>query len=67
MTQFEINQFIRDYRATLALSDARKAESAAARERCKANRELVAHLTAEATRRGEAAIAWAEYFRNIGL
>jgi hypothetical protein len=59
--------FAADLAAMLALSDARKAENAAARERCKANAELCAVLLADAARRGQSEIDWAEYFRNVGL
>lgn len=54
----------RDFAATLAISDARKAENAAARTRAQMNTELCAVLLADAQRRGQKVIAWAEYFRN---
>lgn len=58
--------FANDLAAMLALADARKAENAAARARCMANRELEATLRAEAERRGEI-FSWSVYFRNIGI
>lgn len=56
-----------DYAALLALSDARRAENAAARARCLRDAELVRVLQADAERRGLAAIDWADYFRNLGI
>ena len=56
-----------DYAACLALSNARKAENAAARSRAKGNAELCAVLFADARRRGLSEIDWSEYFRNAGL
>ncbi len=57
----------RDLAACIALSDARKAENAAARARMLANPELTACLLADAKRRGHAEIDWADYFRNAGV
>lgn len=59
--------FERDWRACLALSDARRAELAAARERAQASPGLCAELLAQAQRRGQSGIDWPEYFRNAGL
>ncbi len=59
--------FLADYAYCLALSDARKRENEAARAACKKNLPLCAYLTAEAVRRGQREIDWAEYFRNVGL
>lgn len=53
-----------DYRAMLALSDARKRDLAAQRERAMNNEELRAHLLEDARRRGLSEIDWPEYFRN---
>lgn len=53
-----------DYEASLALSDARKADLAASRERAQSNPDLVACLLADARRRGQSEIDWPEYFRN---
>lgn len=55
----------RDLRASLAISDARKAENAAWRLRMQNNPEICAALLESAQRRGESRINWAEYFRNI--
>jgi hypothetical protein len=57
----------RDYQYMLRLSDARKAEIARARERAQSDQELCALLLSDAKRRGQAAIDWPEYFRNVGL
>ena len=56
-----------DYRAMLALSDARKAENKARRAALRANAELRAHLLTEAVRRGEREINWLDYFQQIGI
>ena len=55
------------YLGLLRLNDARKAENLAARQRAQGNRELCAHLLAEAQRRGHLAIDWPEYFRNAWM
>jgi hypothetical protein len=57
---------VRDLKAMLALSDARKRENAESRLHCKQNASLVAHLTAEAVRRG-VPLDWDDYFRQIGV
>lgn len=64
---FAARMFARDLTAMLALSDARKAENAAARARCKANPELCATLLEQAERRGQTEIDWSAYFRNAYL
>ena len=56
-----------DYRACLALADARKAENAAARARCMGNAELAAELLRQAERRGEPGIDWPGYFTRLGI
>lgn len=56
-----------DLTAMLRLSDARRAELAAARARCVADAGLVAVLTEQAARRGEPGIDWPDYFRNARL
>jgi DNA-binding transcriptional MocR family regulator len=56
-----------DYRAMLALSDARRRDLAASRERAQSNPELVAHLLEEARRRGQSEIDWPEHFRNARM
>jgi hypothetical protein len=56
-----------DYRAMLALSDQRKAENKAARARARADSALRGELLNQAVRRGQTAIDWLEYFRNIGI
>lgn len=56
-----------DYRAMLVISDARKRDLAAQRERAKNDPELVAHLLEEARRRGRTEIDWPEYFRNARM
>jgi hypothetical protein len=68
MTTFERNTFARDLRASLALSDARKAENAAARARARGKSELVAELERDSERRGfRGQIDWADYFRNAWI
>ncbi len=57
----------RDYRAMLALSDARKADNASARARTQGNAEVRAQLEADAERRGETSIDWSGYFARLGL
>jgi len=57
----------RDLQACLALADARKAENVAARRRMQSNAELCAALLESAKRRGESAIDWEGYFRNLGV
>lgn len=64
---FKARMRARDLAACIALSDARKAELAAARARCQANPELCALLLSEARQRGESGIDWPEYFRNVRL
>lgn len=59
--------FAADLAACIALNDARKAENAAARSRAQSNPQLVADLTEQAAQRGEAAIDWQDYFRNVGI
>ena len=66
-TAFERNMFARDLAACLALSDARKAENAEARERMRANSELADALLTDAIRRGDVAIDWDSYFRTMGV
>lgn len=63
--QFTARMFARDLRASLAISDARKAENAAIRTRMQGDAELRAVLLATAQRRGESEINWPEYFRNV--
>jgi hypothetical protein len=53
-----------DYRACLAISDARKRDLAASRERAMNDPDLVASLIEDARRRGRTEIDWPEYFRN---
>ena len=67
MTAFERRTFARDLRACLALSDARKAENAAIRERLQQNPALRALLREEAERRGEPEIDWTGYFSRLGV
>lgn len=64
---FKARMFARDLAACIALSDERKRENAERRKRCQANAELCAHLVERARRRGESAVNWPEYFRNIGI
>jgi hypothetical protein len=59
--------FADDLRACLALRDQRARENAAARARMMANHELVAALAAAAELRGEQAIDWPAYFRELGV
>ena len=65
--EFMARQFERDLRAMIALQQARKAENAKARAACLANVELCQCLLADAKRRGQAAIDWPEYFRNLDI
>jgi len=57
----------RDLESSLRVSDARKAENAAARARAKGNPELHAALLEQARRRGHSDVDWASYFRNAGI
>ena len=61
---FTARMLARDLRASLAVSDARKAENAAIRARMQNDAELRAALLAVARLRGESEIDWPEYFRN---
>jgi hypothetical protein len=56
-----------DYRAMLALSDERKAENKAARARARGNSALRSELLNQAVQRGQLAIDWLDYFRNVGI
>lgn len=67
MNRFARRAFERDFARCVELDRQRKVENAAARARMLANPELVAELQREASRRGRAAIDWAEYFRNAGV
>lgn len=59
----QAKMFADDLAAMIALSDARKAEDATARDRMRNDPELRAALAGEASRRG-VEVDWAEYFRN---
>ena len=64
----KINNFaMRDYKALLALSAARKAVDAQVRVRMQSNAELCSELLAQAVRRGGSEIDWASYFRDVGV
>lgn len=58
--------FANDLRAMLALTDARKAENAARRAACMADKGLESLLRSEAERRGEV-FSWVAYFRDAGI
>jgi hypothetical protein len=65
---FERNAIQRDYLAMLRLADAERARRQVARDRARANAELVDWLTAESHRRGDrGVIDWPEYFRNVDI
>lgn len=64
---FRARQFDRDLRVMMALNDQRKRENAERRAACQADAALCAELLAQAQRRGEAAIDWPEYFRNLDI
>jgi hypothetical protein len=61
------NMIQADYRACIALADARKRENAAARARCLASPVLGAVLLDAARRRGLASVDWVEYFVSVGI
>jgi hypothetical protein len=67
VSRFERNTFARDLAHSVALNDARRAENAATRARMQASEGLCAVLLARARRRGENAIDWPEYFRNLDV
>ena len=67
MSPIAIRFFERDLAECIRQSDARKAENEAAKVRMQANASLCAILLEDARRRGQSAIDWPEYFRNIGL
>ena len=65
--RIKARMFQDDLRAMLELSDARKLDLAASRERAQNNPDLVACLLGEARRRGQNEIDWPEYFRNARM
>lgn len=65
--RIKARMFEDDCRSMLALSDARKRDLAAQRERAKNDPGLVAHLLEDARRRGQSEIDWPEYFRNARM
>lgn len=67
MATFAERMIQRDYEACLRISDARRDQLKAARERAQNDPELCAMLAAEAARRGQPGIDWPSYFRNSFL
>lgn len=67
MTCIATRLFASDLRASLAISDARKAENVATRKRMQGNVELREVLLNSARLRGELEIDWPAYFRNLGV
>lgn len=56
-----------DLQACLALRDAEAAANARARQVARSNPELVAHLEADAKRRGLREVDWSDYYRNARI
>lgn len=67
VAELRARSFARDLRACVAADRQRKAENAQRRVACKASPTLCTVLLEQAKRRGQSAIDWPEYFRNLDI
>ena len=67
VAEIRARSFARDLRACAAADRQRKAENAQRRAAYKASPTLCAVLLEQAKRRGQSAIDWSEYFRNLDI